>query len=81
MLVDGWGWTTRSGDQVIPVMMDLPPAAEFLLQIIRCNCSSDCSTKRCSCRKNNLEWSSACGQCKGSACTNCNMSHDSDEDL
>jgi hypothetical protein len=80
MPVDGWGWSTRGDDQVIPVMMDLPPAPESLLQIVRCNCSSDCSTKRCSCRKNNLECSSACGQCKGSASTNCTMPDDSDVD-
>ncbi|KAK3740764.1 hypothetical protein QZH41_005891 [Actinostola sp. cb2023] len=67
--VEEWGWKVRD-EQVIPVMMDMPPAPESLLQIVRCNCASGCSTMRCSCRNHILECSPACGQCKGSSCTN-----------
>lgn len=66
---EDWGWKTKDG-QLIPVMTDLPAAPDNLLRIVRCNCSSGCNTLRCSCRKHNLECSPACGQCKGSSCTN-----------
>ena len=55
-----WGWKEGQG-QLIPVMSDRPVAPEALLHIIRCNCSSDCSSRRCSCRKNGLDCSPACG--------------------
>ena len=42
------GWMEKDG-HLLPVMTDLPPAPEDLLRIIRCNCTTDCSTARCSC--------------------------------
>ncbi|XP_068675446.1 uncharacterized protein [Montipora foliosa] len=69
MSMEDWGWKVTN-DQVFPVATDLPPAPESLLQLIRCNCSSDCSSMRCICRKNGMQCSPACGQCKGSSCTN-----------
>ena len=78
--VEEWGWKANDG-QVIPVMTDLPPAPDSLLRIVRCNCASGCGTMRCSCRKHNIECSPACGQCKGSGCTNTSiLSQDSDEE-
>ena len=42
---------------------DIAPAS--LLKFISCNCSGNCSTKRCSCKKNNVKCISACGKCHG----------------
>ena len=75
MSMEDWGWKFTD-NQVFPVATDLPPAPDSLLQLIRCNCSSDCSTMRCICRKSGMECSPACGQCKGSACTNCSNTLD-----
>ena len=69
MSMEDWGWKVTN-DQVFPVATNLPPAPESLLQLIRCNCSSDCSSMRCICRKNGMPCSAACGQCRGSSCTN-----------
>ena len=69
MSMEDWGWKVTI-DQVFPVATDLPPALESLPQLIRCNCSSDCSSMRCICRKNGMQCSPACGQCKGSSSTN-----------
>ena len=69
-----------SYNQLTPIMTDLAPAPQSLLQIMRCNCSQDCSTRRCSCRKNDLPCNPACGQCKGSACTNAPEQIPDDED-
>ena len=69
MSMEDWGWKV-SNYQVLPVATDLPPTSESLLQIIRCNCSFDCSSMRCICRKNGMQCSLACGQCKGDSCAN-----------
>ncbi|GFO02494.1 hypothetical protein PoB_002899900 [Plakobranchus ocellatus] len=63
-----WGWQLSSG-RLDPCTTDLPPAPELLLKMIRCNCKSDCRSKRCTCRKHGLECSLACGQCKGIGCS------------
>jgi hypothetical protein len=68
-----WGWKSND-DQLIPIRTDLPPAPDFLLKVIRCNCKTSsrnvCLTKLCSCIKNGLICVPACGGCKGVACNN-----------
>ncbi|CAH3176218.1 unnamed protein product, partial [Porites lobata] len=66
MSLEDYGWKVTEG-QVLPRMTDLPAALEALLQMIKCNCSSDCASARCTCRKHGLECSPACGQCRGTA--------------
>ena len=64
-----WGWQEcEEGFATLQTL--LPPAPEHLLRVIRCNCQTDCSTLRCSCRKHNIECTPACGNCKGTGCTN-----------
>ena len=75
MSMEDWGWKFTD-NQVFPVATDLPSASDSLLQLIRCNCSSDCSTMRCINRTSGMECSPACGQCKGSVCTNCSNTLD-----
>ena len=41
-----------------------------LLRFVSCNCSGDGATKRCSCKKNNVKYISACGGCHGILCKN-----------
>ena len=48
-------------------------------QMIRCNCSSDCASARCTCGKHGLECSPACGQGRGTACTNSPIQIDQDD--
>ena len=74
-----WGWVTKD-ENIVPVMTDLLPAPDELLRVIRCNCTTDCSTGRCSCRKHSLECSPACGQCQAIGCSNSTAADISDED-
>ena len=74
-----WGWMTKD-ENLVPGTTDLPPALDELPRVIRCNCTSDCSTARCSCRKHSLECSPACGQCRGIGCSNRTAADISDED-
>ena len=74
-----WGWRESEGG-LLPVHTDLAPAPDELLRVIRCNCQADCSSLRCTCRKHNVECSPACGNCKGSACTNSDKSIVADDE-
>lgn len=64
-----WGWK-KDGDCLLPNTTDLPHAPKDLLEVIRCNCRKDCNTLRCTCKKNGLECSTACGHCHGTNCMN-----------
>jgi hypothetical protein len=75
---DDWGWILQNG-QYFPILTDKEVAPADLLVMIRCNCKVDCTTRRCTCRKNNLECSSACGQCRG-VCSNVTSVMDDDEE-
>ena len=72
-----WGWQ-ECDEGFVPLQTSLPPAPEHLLKVIRCNCQADCSTRRCTCKRHNIECTPACGNCRGSGCAN--VLHDNDED-
>ena len=80
MSIEDWGWRLP-GDQIIPVMTDLPAAPESLLRMVRCNCSSDCVSKRCTWHKYGLECSPACGQCRSTVCANCSDQYDNGDEV
>ena len=75
-----WGWQLCD-EGFVPQQTALSPAPEKLLPIIRCSSMTDCSTLLCTCQKHNIECTPACGNCRGSACTNSlEMSCDDDGD-
>ena len=60
-----WGWKVTDG-VMMPTLTDLPPAPQKILEVIRCKtCKSGCTTACCTCRKNGLDCSMACGECRG----------------
>lgn len=76
---DVWGWkTTPAG--LVPIRMTQPAAPEQLLKVIRCNCGGQCDKKTCTCRKNGLQCTPACGQCRGITCTNVQQVENQDDD-
>ena len=66
---EDWGWNWTAG-KLLPIKTDLPPAHASLLEVVRCNCRTDCSTQRCTCKKHGLDCSPACGECKGHSFAN-----------
>ena len=68
-----WGWRLSNGSYE-PIMSDINPAPENILNFIRCNCNiskkNPCSTNICSCRNYGLVCVSACGDCHGVNCEN-----------
>ena len=77
--MEEWGWKLQVIHHVIPITTDLSAAPENLLKMIRCNCATECSTARCTCRKHGLDCSPAGGQCKGTGCTNSTIEPTEDE--
>ena len=69
LIPEEWGWEIVEG-KLIPKKTDRPPAPEKLLRLFRCNCKTDCDTRKCTCKRNGLECTPACGQCRGSSCSN-----------
>ena len=69
MDANGWGGAIRD-ERMVPVMTEMEPAPDYLLDAIHCGSNADCSTRRCSCRKYNLECSAACTECQGLHCSN-----------
>ena len=65
-----WGWYGKGG-RYFTVLTDKAAAPPNLLKIIRCNCKTGCSSRQCTCRTNGLEYTNACGVCRG-VCTNLN---------
>jgi hypothetical protein len=65
---NAWGWYKQSA-KYLPVLTDKEAAPAALLQVVRCNCKTGCSTRHCTCRKNGLDCSAGCGNCRG-VCSN-----------
>ena len=57
---EGYGWQDEDGKWV-PVMTNLPPAPEAIIQLVRCKCAkSRCSNNRCQCQKAGLVCTDLC---------------------
>lgn len=82
---ENWGWSA-SPSGLVPFKMSKEAAPEQLLRTIRCNCGGKCDRKSCTCLKNGLLCTTACGQFKGVSCLNVeadssdNKDVDSDDD-
>ena len=64
-----WGWELINGN-LYPKKMDTPPAPEALMKIIKCGCTLNCDTNRCTCKKNGLFCTDLCDNCDSSICRN-----------
>ena len=80
---DNYGWKIKNRS-LIPKSTDRLPAPENLLKVIACNCSGDCSSLQCGCRKGGYSCTCLCGQCQLKDCTNVDIifePEDMDADL
>ena len=84
-----WGWQLSKG-HYCPITMDLNAVPDNILRFVLYNCNISkkrlCSTNTFSCKKHGLVCVSACGNCNGIDCENCenevdmNDFSDKDED-
>ncbi|CAC5419297.1 unnamed protein product [Mytilus coruscus] len=64
-----FGWLIVNG-RLMPIKTKKQPAPQRLLSIIRCNCKTNCDTRRCTCKKHGLECNISCGECRGQSFMN-----------
>lgn len=68
-----WGWQLVEGE-FQPILTDLSPAPDKLLNLIKCACKTTieepCNSMKCSCRRYGLQCSIICKNCCGKDCTN-----------
>ena len=69
MDVTNWGWKLKE-NSLIPIMSEMNAAPDILLKMIHCNCTTACTTLRCSCRRYGLPCHTVCGQCQLDECNN-----------
>ena len=58
----GWVWNDKNGVHD-PVMTELSPASESMVELSMCKCTTGCLTQRCKCKKNGFVYSKLC-HCK-----------------
>ena len=63
-----WGWSLSRGT-LEPVFTNYDFAPDSLLNFARCKCKTECTSKKCLCRKHGLKCVTAYGDCRGD-CTN-----------
>ncbi len=74
-----WGWRVEE-NVLVPIMSETNVAPDNLLKMIHCNCTTGCTTLRCSCRRYGLPCHTVCGQCQVELCSNPYNQHDSEDD-
>ena len=70
--VTKWEWEIKNG-MCYPVMTDMLPGLDSILNFIRCNCKTRTDAacgERCSCQRIELFCVIVCGQCHGEECSN-----------
>ncbi len=49
-----FGYYMDTDGQLLPLTTKVLPAPQAIIELVRCQCRTNCSTQRCSCRRNNL---------------------------
>ena len=55
-----FGYYKDTRDQMLPVTTKVLPAPQAIIELVRCQCKTNHSTQRCSCRRNNLPCTELC---------------------
>ena len=63
------GFYKEASGEVKPMTTDVLPAPKSIIEMVRCQCKTDCSSKRCSCRAANLPCTDLCN-CDSDQCEN-----------
>ena len=78
------GFHKDTSGQLKPTTTDILPAPKAIIEMIRCQCKTECSSQRCSCRAKNLTCTDLCmcsTSCENDEDSNIERhDHDSDDD-
>ncbi len=76
-----FGYYMDTDGQLLPLTTKVLPAPQAIIELVRCQCRTNCSTQRCSCRRNNLSCTELCVW--DIDCANdedCNIGNEDDDD-
>ena len=59
---EGYGWE-RKDDSWRPIMTSVQPAPQAIIELVRCDCKTQCTTNRCQCRREGLPCTDLCACC------------------
>ena len=78
----GLGWQEGSDGKYIPVLSDLPPAPEAVVELVKCSCGVSKCSRKYSCKVNNLTCTDLC-KCEATegTCTNLHHTEVQNDDL
>ena len=65
-----FGYYKDTDGQLLPVTTQVLPAPQAIIELVRCQCKTNCSTLKCSCRCNNLPYTELCLCDTDGKCTN-----------
>ena len=66
-----WGWK-EVDHKYVPVMLSEGTriAPDSILDMVNCNCTTGCTSARCSCVRFSFPCNLTCGNCQGESCNN-----------
>ncbi len=78
-----FGYYKDTGGQMLPITTNVLPAPQPIIEMVKCQCKTNCSTQRCSCRKSNLQCAELCSwDTEYTNNEDCNIENeDSDDDV
>ena len=72
----------QDGAQLVPTPTTALPAPQSIVELVKCRCKGNCTSRTCSCRKHDLRCTDMCSLCD-ETCENRNlnvMTEDDDDD-
>ena len=75
-----YGWEDDNDSTLVPIMTNNLPAPLALIELSVCSCQSNCTTKRCKCKKNKFLCTDMC-KCRDCHNDDANTGDDDDEDV
>lgn len=54
------GYYESDSGRILPITSKILPAPQSIIELVRCQCKTNCSSQRCSCRRHNLSCTDLC---------------------
>lgn len=67
--LESCGWKLHN-NVAVPVLMNLDPVPKACIEIITCNCKTQCANRMCGCKRSDLTCTKLC-YCKGRCLNSC----------
>ena len=79
-----FGYCQDAKGQPEPITTSIPPAPQSITELVKCQCRTNCTSQRCSCKRQNLTCTDLCScsdECENDVDANTGYITDSDDEL